>query len=454
VTAPRAVRAIPAVEKVLQTLGRTSLPRPFVVALVRRELAVFRAGGKVPPLAGIIRQILRGIDDLERSRLQPVINGTGTIIHTNFGRAPLGSDAIRAITEIGSAYNNLEYDLATGARGKRAGYLENGLSLLCGSEAATVVNNCAAALVLIVRHFTRKKPEVIISRGELVQIGGGFRIGEILEACGARLREVGATNKTALRDYAKAISPATALILKVHQSNFFISGFAGAPPAEEIAKLARAQRVPFVEDLGSGAVMATEKLGLADHEPMPNETLKRGVDLVCFSGDKLLGGPQAGIIAGKARFVAALKREPLFRALRCDKLVLAALAATVEAHLRNDQQHLPILTLLQIPIGELRERGEKLIGRLRDLPFRPRLVACKTQIGGGALPRSVIPSVALEFASASHSPDELAALLRRARPPVIGYLAQGQFRIDLRTVFPEQDEMVAAALRFCSKDAS
>jgi L-seryl-tRNA(Ser) seleniumtransferase len=453
VTASRAVRAIPAVEKVLQAIGRTSLPRPFIVALVRRELAVFRAGGKVPPLAVIIRQILGGIDDLERSRLQPVINGTGIIIHTNFGRAPLGSDAIRAITEIGSAYNNLEYDVATGARGKRAGYLETGLSLLCGSEAATVVNNCAAALVLVVRHFTREKPEVIISRGELVQIGGGFRIGEILEACGARLREVGATNKTALRDYAKAISPATALILKVHQSNFLISGFAGAPPTEEIAKLARARRVPFVEDLGSGAVMATEKLGLADHEPMPNETLKRGIGLVCFSGDKLLGGPQAGIIAGKARFVAALKREPLFRALRCDKLVLAALAATVEAHLRNDQPQLPILTLLQVPISELWERGEKLIERLRGLPLRPRLLASKTQIGGGALPRSVIPSVALEFASTSHSPDELATLLRRARPPVVGYLAQGQFRIDLRTVFPEQDEMVAAALRVCSKAA-
>ena len=376
-----------------------------------------------------------------------MINGTGIIIHTNFGRAPLGPAAIRALAEIGSTYNNLEYDLTTGARGKRAGYLENGLALLCGSEAATVVNNCAAALVLIVRHFTRKKPEVIISRGELVQIGGGFRIGEILEASGARLREVGATNKTALRDYAKAIGPETGLILKVHQSNFFISGFAGAPSTEEIAKLARAKRVPFVEDLGSGAVMATEKLGLAEHEPTPNETLKRGVDLVCFSGDKLLGGPQAGIIAGKARFVAALKREPLFRALRCDKLVFAALAATVDAHLRNDQRQVPVLTLLQISNDELRDRGEKLIECLRGLPLRPRLVASKAQIGGGALPRSVIPSVALEFASHRSSPNELATLLRRATPPVIGYLAQGHFRLDLRTIFPEQDEMITAALR-------
>ena len=430
-------------------LGATSLPRPSVVALVRRELAAFRASGKVPPLAEIIRQIRRGIADLERSRLQPVINGTGIIIHTNFGRAPLGSDAIRAIAEVGPAYNNLEYDLTTGVRGKRAGYLESGLSLLCGSEDAMVVNNCAAALVLIVRHFTRRKPEVIISRGELVQIGGGFRIGEILEASGAHLREVGATNKTVLRDYAQAIGSETGLILKVHQSNFFISGFTGAPSTEEIATLARTKRIPFVEDLGSGAVMPTERLGLADHEPTPSETLKQGVDLVCFGGDKLLGGPQAGIIAGKTRFIVALKRQPLFRAFRCDKLVFAALAATVEAHLRNDQPRLPILALLQIPIGELRERGEKLIEQLRGLPLRLRLVASKARIGGGALPRSVIPSVALEFASSSHSPNELATLLRRARPPVIGYLAQGRFQLDLRTIFKKQDELVVAALTAC-----
>ena len=298
-------------------------------------------------------------------------------------------------------------------------------------------------------HFTRKKPEVIISRGELVQIGGGFRIGEILEASGARLREVGATNKTALRDYAQAIGPQTALILKVHQSNFFINGFRGAPSTEEIARLARARRIPFVEDLGSGAVLATEKYGLADDEPTPNDALRRGVDLVCFSGDKLLGGPQAGVIAGKARLVAALKRHPLFRALRCDKLVFAALAATVEAHLRNDQQELPILTLLRIPIGELRERGEKLIERLRGLPLCARLVASEAQIGGGALPRSLIPSVALELAGNDLSPNELAALLRRARPPVIGYLAKGRFKLDLRTIFPRQDELVVAALTAC-----
>ena len=444
---PRAVRAIPAVEKVLQAVGPTSLPRPFVVALVRRNLAQLRAAGDVPPLAKIVAQIRGVLDDLARSRLQPVINGTGIIIHTNFGRAPLSPAAMRAVAEIGSSYNNLEYDLTTGARGKRAGYLEEALALLCSSEAATVVNNCAAALCLIVRHFTSKKPEVIISRGELVQIGGGFRIGEILEASGARLREVGATNKTVLSDYAKAIGPETGLILKVHQSNFFMSGFAGALPTEEIATLARSKRIPIVEDLGSGAVVATEKLGLAEHEPMPNEVLKRGVDLACFSGDKLLGGPQAGIIAGKARFVSALKREPIFRALRCDKLILAALTVTVEEHLR--QEHVPVFSLLRLPNEELYRRGEKLIDSLRGELWQLRLVECKTEVGGGTLPRSRLSSVALETKVNGLSPDELATRLRRNNPPVVGYIARGKFRLDLRTIFPAQDELVAAALRAC-----
>jgi len=442
-------RAIPAVGKVLAALGASDLPRPFVIQLVRQKLELLRRGKTIPDFQEIVRDLETGLIHLGQSRLQPVINGTGILIHTNFGRAPLGSDAIRAIAEVGSAYNNLEYDLTTGVRGNRAGYLESGLSLLCGSEAATIVNNCAAALALNVRHFTSRKPEVIISRGELVQIGGGFRIGEILEASGARLREVGSTNKTVLRDYAQAIGSETGLILKVHQSNFFISGFAGAPSTEEIATLARAKRIPFVADLGSGAVMATEELGLTEHEPTPGETLNRGADLVCFSGDKVLGGPQAGIIAGKARFLRALKREPLFRALRCDKLVFAALAATVEAHLRNDWRQLPVLALLQISVGELRERGEKLIQQLRGLPLRSRLVASKARIGGGALPRSVIPSVALEFASGTHSPNELATLLRRARPPIIGYLRQGQFQLDLRTIFKSQDELLVPALTAC-----
>jgi len=238
-------RAIPAVGKLLEALGDVDLPRPIVVALVRRELANIRAGTDVSSFDEIVQRIRSTAGNLQRNRLQPVINGTGIILHTNFGRAPLSASAMRAVAEVGSSYNNLEFDLATGGRGKRGVFLESNLALLCGSEAATVVNNCAAALVLIVRHFTKKRPEVIISRGELVQIGGGFRVGDMLEASGARLREVGATNKTSLDDYANAVGPETALILKVHQSNFFMSGFADVPPNESIAKLARALGAPL-----------------------------------------------------------------------------------------------------------------------------------------------------------------------------------------------------------------
>src|SRR5438552_1824960 len=350
-------RQIPAVSKILDALGQCDLPRPIGVDLVRRRLSQIRAGRDVPEFESIVSDLRGSLDELRASRLQPIINGTGIVIHTNFGRAPLAIEVARALNEIGSRYSNLEYDLATGDRGRRGSYIQNALALLCGADAATVVNNCAAALVLIVHHFTKQNgrarpqparrgegaPEVVISRGELVQIGGGFRIGEIIDTTGAKLREVGATNKTTLDDYAQAIGPATAMILKVHRSNFFMSGFVESPSSEEISALARKKRVPFVEDLGSGAIVATEAFGIADHEPTPAEALKAGADLVCFSGNKLFGGPQAGIFAGTKRFVAALRREPLFRALRCDKLCLAALQSTVDLHLSKATAKIPAL---------------------------------------------------------------------------------------------------------------
>ncbi len=392
-------RAIPAVGKILNALAGETLPRPLVTQIVRQHLASLRGGKRIPPLDEIVRELRAAIDRLSQTRLQPVINGTGIVLHTNFGRAPLGRAAVQRVAEIAAGYSNLEYDIASGGRGSRAAYLERCLALACGSDAATVVNNCAAALVLIVRHLTRKKPEVIISRGELVQIGGGFRVGEMLEASGARLREVGATNKTTIEDYARAIGPETALILRVHQSNFFIDGFTESPPNETIANLARHRRVPLVVDLGSGALSATEELGLDEHEPTPAETLRQGADLVCFSGDKLLGGPQAGIIAGKTRLVAALKREPFFRALRCDKMVFAALEATIDLHLRKSSGEIPVLALLRTSIGDLRLRAEALIRELKASPLQLRLVESKAEIGGGALPRSVISSIALEICS-------------------------------------------------------
>ncbi|MEO6870885.1 MAG: L-seryl-tRNA(Sec) selenium transferase, partial [Chthoniobacterales bacterium] len=261
-----------------------------------------------------------------------------------------------------------------------------------------------------------------------------------------RLREVGATNKTTLEDFAAAIGPETALILRVHQSNFFMSGFTAAPPNDAIAALAKSRRVPFVVDLGSGALAATEKLGLAEHEPTPAETLQAGADLVCFSGDKLLGGPQAGVIAGKAPMITALKRDPLFRALRCDKLTFAALQTVAEAHLRKDWREVPVLALLQTPNEDLRVRAEVYQREFRD---RVSLRESRSEVGGGALPRSVIPSISLEFIS---SPNELAARLRECEPPVIGFVARGKFRLDLRTIFPEQDEQVIRSLRLCLTD--
>ena len=441
----KALRGIPSVEQIVQRLGKVDLPRPAIVAVVRREIATLRTEKQIPDSDAILTRIQQAIADLRSARIQPVINGTGVLIHTNLGRAPLAPEVIDSLTTIGANYNNLEFDLGGGERGGRAAYLEHNLALLCGAGAATVVNNCAAALVLILRHFAKPpRDEVVISRGELIQIGGGFRIPEILEASGARLREIGTTNKTSLSDYSKAIRGETALVLKVHRSNFFMSGFVDSPPTEEIAALAHKHRVPFVEDLGSGAILATEKLAPIEHEPTPSEILKRGVDLVCFSGDKLFGGPQAGIIAGKQQFIAKLKREPFFRALRCDKLILSALQSTVDLYLAGGNAGLQtgesnlLLHMIQAPLETLRARAEKIIGQLKGPSLKISIGQGKSQLGGGTLPRSTIPSVTLEI-----TPDcplaEFASRLRSASPPIIGYLSSGKYKLDLRTIFPRQD---------------
>jgi L-seryl-tRNA(Ser) seleniumtransferase len=444
----RARRQIPAVNRILDAVGHCDLPRPVIVDLVRRKLSEIRAARSAPKFESIMALVRRSLDELRASRLQPIINGTGIVIHTNFGRAPLPRDAICPLDGIGSGYSNLEYDLAAGERGRRGSYVETALALLCEAEAATVVNNCAAALVLIVRHFTRTKTDVVISRGELVQIGGGFRIGEIIEATGAKLREVGATNKTTVNDYARAIGPNTAMILKVHRSNFFMSGFVESPSPEEISALAQKKRIPFVEDLGSGAVVTTEELGIADHEPTPAEALKSGVDLVCFSGDKLFGGPQAGIIAGKKRLVAALKREPLFRALRCDKLCLAALQSTVDLHLNHATAGIPALALLQIPEDELRARAAEICDQLSKKCTSLQIAIGRgaAKAGGGTLPKSTMPSVTIDIVPKNSSLADFAATLRAWNPPVIGYIAGDRFKLDLHTIFPQQDGLVIQAI--------
>ena len=429
-------------------MGHCDLPRPVIVDLVRRKLSEIRAARSVPKFESIMALVRRSLDELRASKLQPIINGTGIVIHTNFGRAPLPRDAICPLDGIGSGYSNLEYDLAAGERGRRGSYVETALALLCEAEAATVVNNCAAALVLIVRHFTRTKTDVVISRGELVQIGGGFRIGEIIEATGAKLREVGATNKTTVNDYARAIGPNTAMILKVHRSNFFMTGFVESPSPEEISALAQKKRIPFIEDLGSGAVVATEELGIAEHEPTPAEALKSSVDLVCFSGDKLFGGPQAGIIAGKERLIAALKREPLFRALRCDKLSLAALQATVDLHLNQRTGEIPTLALLQISEDELRARAAAICDQLAKRCSKLQIASGRgtAKTGGGTLPKSNLPSVTIDIVTKNSLLADFASTLRAWNPPVIGYIAGDRFKLDLRTIFPHQDGLVIQAI--------
>ncbi len=458
---------IPAVSKILDALGQCDLPRPMVVDLVRRKLSQIRAQHQVPEGESIVTDLRGSLDELRASRLQPIINATGIVIHTNFGRAPLATEAVRAVNEIGSGYSNLEYNLPTGERGQRGSYIENALALLCGAEAATMVNNCAAALVLIVHHFIEQKldgfkpsrshpnkSEVIVSRGELVQIGGGFRIGDIIEASGAKLREVGATNKTTLDDYARGIGVATAMILKVHRSNFFMSGFVESPPSAEISALARSKRIPFVEDLGSGAIIATEEFGIRDHEPTPTEALKSGADLVCFSGDKLFGAAQAGIIAGKRRFIAALKHEPLFRALRCDKFCLAALQATVDLQLNQRTADIPTLALLQVSEDVLRTRAAAICDELSKMCSGLQIAIGRStaKAGGGTLPKSTMSSVTIEIIPSNCSVVAFAARLRNSAPPVIGYIANDRFKLDLRTVFPQQDDLVVKAIRAeCTK---
>jgi L-seryl-tRNA(Ser) seleniumtransferase len=474
------LRSIPSVDKLAQALGDTGLPHPTVVATIRRELATLRKQGMIPGFDEILSRLRSALGILRASRIQPVINGTGILVHTNFGRAPIGPAVMAAVSQIALQYNNLEYGLAEGGRAGRAAYLEQSLALLCGAEAATVVNNNASALILILRHFcgdetstatgkdrckgyrdAPRRNQVVISRGELVQIGGGFRIPEILEASGAQLREVGTTNKTSLTDFTRAVTRETAMILKVHRSNFFMDGFVDSPSTEDISKLARSKRISFVEDLGSGAMIRTETVPGLEHEPTPAEVLRRGVDLVCFSGDKLFGGPQSGIIAGKATLVAALKREPLFRALRCDKLILAALEATVEIYLRNSggftntngpqneaaKCDIPLLAMLRITNDELRARAEKIIAALDGLPLKAVVGTGRAQIGGGALPRSIVQSTTLEIAHNKLAPQELAGRLRSHTPPVIGYVERGQLKLDLRTVFADQDSEIVVALR-------
>ena len=447
------LRKIPAVERVLVAMGDgAGLPRALRAGAVRRVLAGVRTavegGGAVPEFDRIVEWAAAAVEKLRLGLIQPVINGTGVIVHTNLGRAPLARRTADFVAKAAAGYANLEFDLATGERGPRAGFVEAALADWCGAEAATVVNNCAAALILALRHAVANgRSEVVISRGELVEIGGGFRVPEILETSGARLREVGTTNRTTLADYEKAIGSGTAAILSVHRSNFSIDGFTDAPGLGELAVVAHGHGLPLIRDLGSGAMVDTAALNALEHEPTAAEALAAGCDGVCFSGDKLLGGPQAGILVGAEQWIAGLKKEPLFRALRCDKLVLAALQDTLLAYFEGGESaDVGVLSLLRTSVGTLRARAEAIAGAAPGW-LHATVEETIGRCGGGTMPRSALPSLAVAFRPADGRLETLAAAFRQNRPAIVGYCGEGAFRLDLRTVFPHQDAAVIEAVK-------
>ncbi len=449
---------IPAVDKLLHALETDAsvapLPIPMVTDLVRDKIEALRqsireGAEEIADFDTIAADVKADIFRLYQSRIHPVINGTGVIIHTNLGRSPLSATVVQKLTQVGQYYNNIELDLGTGERGKRGGFLEVALAKLIEAEAATVANNCAAALILILKHLANgEKNEVIISRGELVEIGGGFRVPEIMEVSGAKLVEVGATNKTSLEDYENAITERTGMLLKVHRSNFYIEGFTHEPTTEELVELGNKHHLPVIEDLGSGAMVQTDSLAPIPHEPTATEVLQRGVDLVCVSGDKLFGGPQAGIIAGRADLVAGIKKEPFFRATRCDKLILTGLQETAMEYLHGRsgaETDLPLVRKLSLTVDQLQPRAEAILKALNtdQITIGESLARC----GGGTMPKAEMPSVTIDIQPASMSVKKLAAKLRSLDAPMIGYIAEDKYRLDLRTIMPEQDEQVIANLR-------
>ena len=385
---------------------------------------------------------------LARSLL-PVINATGVILHTNLGRAPLPESVVEEFRLAATQYSNLEYDLEAGARGKRDVHTSELLTRLTGAEAGIVVNNCAAAVLVTLAAFARGG-EVIVSRGELIEIGDGFRIPEIMEQSGALLREVGTTNRTRLADYENAINERTRLLLRVHPSNFKVTGFTDKPSLEELVALSRRVNIPLVEDLGSGCLVNLAEHGIT--EPTVRQSIEAGVGIVTFSGDKLLGGPQAGIIAGKKDLIARVRRHPLFRALRVDKLTIAALEATLEAYLRAAWDEIPVMRMIRTTPRVLKHRAENFIRELRpELPLDEveiEVVDGASLAGGGSTPTQSLPSKVIRIASARYSAAKLEQRLRRAPAgiSVIARVEEDRLLLDLRTVFPEQEPLLVKTL--------
>ncbi len=443
------LRNIPSVERVLSsdTLAREvkAYSRDWLVSLVRQELdrarAQVRNGADAPTVEQVAEATRQTVASMNRPAPVPVINATGVVIHTNLGRAPLSRAATQAAVNAAQGYSNLEFDLDSGRRGSRQAHLQDLLQQLTGAEAALVVNNNASAVLLGLAALADGK-EVIVSRGEAVEIGGGFRVPDVLSQGGATLVDVGTTNRTYVRDYENAITEDTGAFLKAHASNFRVEGFTAAVEPSELVTLGAARGIPVLHDVGSGSLLLTENYGLA-HEPTPQESVAAGVGLTFFSGDKLLGGPQAGIVVGSQGLVRQLERHPLARAFRIDKLSLAALIATLLHYLREEaEREIPVWQMISAPVQVLEERAETWKKGVTERGMAgARVEASRSAIGGGSLPGETLPTrlLSLDCASIPGGPEGLMQRLRAADQPIIGRIEDDRVLLDPRTVLPEQE---------------
>ena len=444
----------PETEALIEREGRAPVTEAARTALegIRREIAAGRLDEREVDIAlgglrAAIEQTLRAA--LSYS-LRPVVNATGVILHTNLGRAPLAQEALVHIAEIAGVYSNLEFEIDNGERGRRDAHTGRLFTRLLNTpdmphEISTVVVNNNAAAVLLALNTLGEGGEVIVSRGELVEIGESFRIPDVMAKSGAILREVGTTNRTRVEDYEHALTDRTRLLLRVHRSNFKIVGFTEQPSLDELVALGRSRGIPVMEDLGSGALFDLREIGIAG-EPDVSQSLRAGVDVVTYSGDKLLGGPQAGILSGWKDVIARIRRNPLFRALRVDKLTHAALEATLLAYVRQAHHSIPAVRMMHLRAEEIAERAAAVRAQLKPGAFEAALIEGESVIGGGSTPGAVLPTRLLAISRESSSADELAARLRLNDPAIIARVEDGRVLLDLRTVFPDQDRAVAEAL--------
>jgi L-seryl-tRNA(Ser) seleniumtransferase len=454
----RELRKLPSVEKILEAveiqpeIKRYS--RALVTVAAQAVLAEARQqigdGVACPSGTGVFGKIKRYLTREWPGFLSPVINGTGVILHTNLGRAPLSREALDSLSDVSGHYCNLEYDLLAGKRGARAREVEKLLCMLTGAEGALVVNNNAAAVLLVLIVLARNK-EVIVSRGELVQIGGGFRVPEIMEQSGVCLREVGTTNQTYIYDYERAICDRTALLLKVHQSNFVIRGFTHSVSTSELKVLGIKHDLPVVYDLGSGALLNTENFML-EHEPTVQEALADNVDIVCFSGDKLLGGPQAGIILGKESYIDKLRKHPLMRVIRIDKMVAVALGATLRHYLQKEAvEKIPVWQMVAISLQELELRAKSVAEKLTGAGIKASIQDGSSMVGGGSLPEQSLATKIVAF-KPPYPVVDFALRLRLATPPLVGRVEGEHFLVDMRTVMPSLDDTLVQVIKSVSAE--